>query len=313
MNSIKDVLHVGAIGLVMGAAEVVPGVSGGTIAFISGIYERLVNSISQFTPLLFKELKNNGLMAVWRQVNANFLLVLFAGMGISILSFASGVSYLLHNEPIIIWSFFFGLVIASSIIMFKEITSKGVDVGLAIGVGIGIGIVITQLVPIELEPTPLSLFVGGTVAICAWILPGLSGSFILLILGLYAYVIGAIKSFDIGGLAFFAAGAAIGLVCFSQVLSRLFNHHKNVTLAALTGFMLGSVAKLWPWKNTTSYQIKSDGSQVPLVQEPVMPEAYTQLTGQEADIALAVISALVGGVLVLGLNWFAVKNASAEG
>ncbi len=310
MKSVKEAIHVGSIGLVMGAAEVVPGVSGGTIAFISGIYEKLVNSIARITPYLFKDLMDEGFKAVWVKVNASFLLVLFGGMGVSILSFARGVSYLLHNEPIIIWSFFFGLVIASSIIMLREITSFGVDVGLAIGAGLGVGIVITQLVPIELSPTPLSLFIGGSVAICAWILPGLSGSFILLILGLYAFVIDAIKSFDFASLAIFAAGAFLGLISFARILSRLFEHHKNVTLATLTGFMLGSLAKLWPWKNTLSYQLKSDGSQIPLVQEPILPATYSQVTGQDADILIAIVCAIVGVILVLLLDWIASKNTS---
>jgi putative membrane protein len=228
-------------------------------------------------------------------------------MGVSILLFANWVSYLLHNEPIAIWSFFFGLVISSSVIVFREIKAFGLDTGLAIASGVGIGFVITQLLPLELAPTPLMLFLGGAIAICAWILPGLSGSFILLILGLYTFVIDAIKSFDFVNLAFVATGAAIGLVCFSQVLSRLFSHHRDETLAVLTGFMLGSLGKLWPWKSTISYQIKADGSQIPLIQEPVMPDVYTHLTGQEADILVALGCALLGGVLVLALDLIAGK------
>jgi putative membrane protein len=153
------------------------------------------------------------------------------------------------------------------------------------------------------------LFLGGAIAICAWILPGLSGSFILLILGLYTFVIDAIKSFDFVNLAFVATGAAIGLVCFSQVLSRLFSHRRDETLAILTGFMLGSLGKLWPWKSTISYQIKSDGTQIPLIQEPVMPDVYTHLTGQEADVLIALSCALLGGVLVLALDLFARNDA----
>jgi len=293
----------------MGAAEVVPGVSGGTIAFISGIYEKLVNSIKQLTPYLFVKLKNQGIRTLWKEVDANFLLILFSSMGVSILLFANWVSYLLQNEPIAIWSFFFGLVIASSFIIFREITAFGLGTSLAIASGAGIGFVITQLLPLALAPTPLMLFMGGAIAICAWILPGLSGSFILLILGLYTFVMDAIRSFDFVNLSFVAAGAAIGLVCFSQVLSRLFSQRRDETLAVLTGFMLGSVGKLWPWKTTISYQIKADGSQIPLIQEPVMPDLYTHLTGQEADILLALCCALLGGVLVLALDLFAGNNA----
>jgi len=293
------------IGLMMGAAEVVPGVSGGTIAFISGIYEKLVNAIRQFNPYILLRLKREGIAAVWHDVDAGFLLILFGSMGVSILLFASGISFLLHNEPIAIWSFFFGLVVASSLVVSREITGFGLDIGIAAGIGVGVGIVITQLIPIELEPTPLMLFLGGSVAICAWILPGLSGSFILLILGLYGFVIEAIKTLDFVNLALVGAGSIVGLVSFSQVLARLFSHYKNETLAVLTGFMLGSLGKLWPWKNTLSYQIQPDGGQIPLAQEAVTPDVYTSLTGEPAEIGLAVICVIAGGVLVLLLDWIA--------
>lgn len=305
MKDLTELFRIAAVGLVMGAAEVVPGVSGGTIAFISGIYERLINSIKQFTPFLLLQLKKNGVKSTWRRVDATFLLVLFTGMGVSVLVFANAVSYLLHNEPIAIWSFFFGLVVVSTGVVSREITSYGANIGLGVGVGIVIGILVTHLVPITLEPTPLMLFVGGSIAVCAWILPGLSGSFILLLLGLYGFVIDAIKSLDVLNLAFLAAGAVVGLVSFSQVLSRLFALFKNETLAVLLGFMLGSLAKLWPWKNTTSYQIEPDGSQIPLIQEPVFPDVYSNLTGQDAQIMMAIACALVGGALVLVLHWVA--------
>ncbi len=308
MNRPRDFIRVAIIGLLMGAAEVVPGVSGGTIAFISGIYEKLVNSIRQFTPYILVQLRREGVKAVWQEVDAVFLLMLFGSMGVSILLFASGISYLLHNEPVAIWSFFFGLVIASSLVVSREITAFGFDIGIAAGIGVGIGIVITQLVPIELEPTPLMLFIGGSVAICAWILPGLSGSFILLILGLYGFIIDAIKTLDFATLALVGAGSVVGLISFSQVLARLFSHYKNETLAVLTGFMLGSLGKLWPWKNTLSYQIQADGGQIPIVQESIMPGVYSHLTGEPAHIGIAVVCVVAGGLLVLLLDWVARKS-----
>jgi putative membrane protein len=298
----RGLIRIGLVGLVMGAAEIVPGVSGGTIAFISGIYERLINAIRQFTPYLPLRVKEQGLVSAWQQVDATFLLVLFGGMGVSIVVFANGVSYLLVNEPIAIWSFFFGLVVVSTLVVSREIESFGLEIGLGVGIGLVIGILVTRIVPVTMEPTPLVLFLGGSIAICAWILPGLSGSFILLLLGLYSFVIEAIKSFDVLNLLYIAAGAIIGLVSFSQLLSRLFRLYKNETLALLMGFMLGSLVKLWPWKNTTSYQIKADGSQVPLVQEPVFPAVYSNLTGQDAQVLIAIICALIGGALVLVLH-----------
>lgn len=312
MSGLREFFRIAIVGLVMGAAEVVPGVSGGTIAFISGIYERLINSIRQFTPVMALQLKKNGVQSTWQRIDATFLLVLFAGMGVSILMFANGVSYLLLNEPIAIWSFFFGLVVVSTLVISREITSFNIRIGLGICFGLVIGVLVTQIVPITLEPTPLMLFVGGSVAVCAWILPGLSGSFILLLLGLYGFVIDAIKSLDVSNLAFLAAGAVVGLVSFSQLLSRLYALFKNETLAVLMGFMLGSLAKLWPWKNTTSYQINADGSQIPLVQEPVSPDVYSSLTGLDAQIMVAVVCALVGGALVLLLHWVARIGSGSE-
>ena len=297
-----------AIGMVMGAAEVVPGVSGGTIAFISGIYERLVNGIRQFNPYLLVGLKHHGIKAVWHRVDGTFLVVLFGGMGVSIILFAGVLGHLLRNEPVGIWSFFAGLVIASTFLVYQQISRFSIDVVVGIALGAAFGIVITNLVPIELEPTPLFLFVGGAIAICAWILPGLSGSFILLILGLYAVVIDAIEHLNIIVLGSLAAGCAVGIVSFAQILSRLFRRFRDETLAVLTGFMLGSLVKLWPWKHTISYQLRDDGSQIPLVQEPVMPDAYLAVTGNDADLMVAIISVVAGFLVVLLVDWLA--NAS---
>ena len=298
----KQLFRIVGIGMAMGAAEIVPGVSGGTIAFVAGIYERLVNAIRQFTPMLLLDLKNNGLKQTWQQVDANFVLALFGGMGISIVLLAGSLSYLMANQPVLIWSFFFGLVVASVGLVLKQITKFGFDTGIAIGVGLAFGYVITNLSPITLQPTPLHMLLGGAVAICAWILPGISGSFILLILGLYRFVIEAIKDFDLLLLMSLAAGCAIGIVSFAQVISRLFQNYRNQTLAVLTGFMAGSIAKLWPWRHTLSYQIKSDGSQMPLVEEPISPMAYADLTGMLPQYEFAAIGLGLGFIAVYGLH-----------
>ena len=291
------------IGLLMGAAEVVPGVSGGTIAFVTGIYERLINAIKQFTPALLLRLKNEGFVSVWHTVDANFLLVLFGGMGISILLFARGISYLLVTHPIFLWSFFFGLVIASTWIVVRQISRFGYDLVIFAAIGTSIGLLVTTVIPLELSPTLWFFFLGGAVAVCAWILPGLSGSFILLILGLYGAVIDAIKSFELDVLLVLGLGCFVGLVSFAQLVSKLFRDHKDETLAVLTGFMLGSLAKLWPWKETISYQMKADGSKFPLVQEPVLPQSYVQITGQEPYVLAAAGIAIAGIIVVLGLDW----------
>ena len=301
-------MRVVCIGLLMGAAEIVPGVSGGTIAFISGIYERLVNALKCFTPVLILELRDKGIKAVWVLTDATFLARLFAAMGIAIVIFANVISYLLQNEPVVIWSFFFGLVLASC-----WVVSRGADLGtletyLFLGSGGMTGLVITYLEPLEIQPSVIALFFGGMVAVCAWILPGISGSFILLILGLYAFVVEAIRSADLISLIALGGGCAVGLVSFSHLLSMLFARFRNATFALLTGFMMGSLAKLWPWKNTVSYHLKSDGGQIPLVQEPVLPGTYEVLTQQSADVTIAGLAILSGVFLVIALDWFAKKN-----
>ena len=301
-------MRVVCIGLLMGAAEIVPGVSGGTIAFISGIYERLVNALKCFTPVLILKLREKGIKAVWVSTDATFLALLFAAMGMSIVIFANAISYLLQNEPVVMWSFFFGLVLASC-----WVVSRGTDLGiletyLFLGLGVMTGLVITHLAPMEIQPSAVALFFGGMVAVCAWILPGISGSFILLILGLYAFVVEAIKSADLISLIALGAGCAVGLVSFAHLLSILFARFRNATLALLTGFMMGSLAKLWPWKNTVSYHLKSDGGQIPLEQEPVLPGTYEVLTQQSADVTIAGLAILSGVFLVITLDWFAKKN-----
>ena len=301
-------MRVVCIGLLMGAAEIVPGVSGGTIAFISGIYERLVNALKCFTPVLILKLREKGIKAVWVSTDATFLVLLFGAMGMAIVIFANAISYLLQNEPVVMWSFFFGLVLASC-----WVVSRGADLGtlktyLFLGLGVMTGLVITHLAPMEIQPSAVALFFGGMVAVCAWILPGISGSFILLILGLYAFVVEAIKSGDLISLIALGAGSAVGLVSFAHLLSILFSRFRNATLALLTGFMMGSLAKLWPWKNTVRYHLKSDGVQIPLVQEPVLPGTYEVLTQQSADLTIAGLAILAGVFLVISLDRFAKKN-----
>jgi putative membrane protein len=306
---LKPLLRLFGIGMVMGAAEVVPGVSGGSIAFITGIYERLLNAIKQFTPMLLLRLKNDGVSSTWKAIDANFLLILLGGMAVSVVLLASGLKYMLEHEAVFIWSFFFGLVLLSVYLVLRQISRFGLGIGAAIGVGIALGYIVTSTVPLNLAPTPLNLFCGGVVAISAWVLPGISGSFILLILGLYRFVIDAIADFNILLLTSFAAGCGIGIVVFSQLLSRLLSHYRNETLAVLTGIMLGSLGKIWPWRHVSSYQLKPDGSQTPIVEEPVSPWVYMDMVGANPEIGLAAIGFLLGAVAVLGLHLLSKESA----
>jgi putative membrane protein len=301
------------VGVMMGAAEVVPGVSGGTIAFVSGFYERLVNGIARLTPFSLLELPKIGFVTWWKKYDLGFLFVLFGAMLVSILILARGVSYLLAEHPVGIWSFFFGLVLSSIFVVGRRLLPLSVESGLALGVGAAVGIVVVRIIPFEAEISGLTLFAGGCIAVCAWILPGLSGSFLLLVLGLYQTVITAIKNFELLTLCYVGLGSVVGLMCFSRILTVLLARFYDVTVALLVGFMLGSLTKIWPWKHTTSYQIKHDGSQIPVVQEPVLPGAYEQLTGADPEIVLA-LAALVTGFFVISLmDRFAfLKESNAE-
>ena len=301
------------VGLLMGAAEVVPGVSGGTIAFVSGFYERLVNGIARLTPFSLLELPKIGFATWWKKYDLGFLFVLFAAMLVSILILARGVSYLLAEHPVGIWSFFFGSMLSSIFVVGRRLLPLSVESGLALGVGVAFGMVVVRIIPFEADISGFTLFAGGCIAVCAWILPGLSGSFLLLVLGLYQTVIAAIKNFELLTLGYVGLGCVVGLMCFSRILTLLLARFYDVTVALLVGFMLGSLTKIWPWKHTTSYQIKHDGSQIPVVQEPVLPGAYEQLTGGDPEIVLA-LAALVTGFFVISLmDRFAfLKESNAE-
>ena len=302
LSKLKSHIRILLIGCVMGAAEIVPGVSGGTIAFVTGIYQRLLHAIRQATPMLLITLRDEGLKVAWARIDGTFLVTLLLGMGLAIVSLASLLGFLLDEHPIFIWSFFFSLVLASACLVFRDITEVSWTIGAGVGFGTAFGLVITSLAPVALEPTPFNFFLGGSVAICAWILPGVSGSFILLILGLYRFVIEAIREVDLLLLVSLAAGCGIGIICFAQVLTRLFAAFRNQTLAVLIGFMLGSLQKLWPWQHTLSYQLKADGSKLPMTQEVVTPWTFESLTGSPPEISMAVAGFILGLVAVAGLN-----------
>jgi len=304
-RTIKDYLVIGLKGMAMGAADVVPGVSGGTIAFISGIYEELLGSISNVNIDLFKTLKNEGFKASWKKLNGNFLLALFIGIFTSIVSLAKLIKYLLENEPILLWSFFFGLVLASVFYIAKQITKWNVISILALVLGAFLAYYITTLNPLVSEnSSSLYILFAGAIAICAMILPGISGSFILVLLGAYKPVLEAVNDRDFKTIIVFMVGAVVGLLSFSKVLKWLFANYKNYTLAALTGFIIGSLNKIWPWKETLTWRTNSHGIKVPFNQQSVSPISFDG----DAQLTLAVILAIIGFSLILLMEKLAVKK-----
>ncbi len=296
--------HIGIFfrGMAMGAADVVPGVSGGTIAFITGIYEKLLNSIRSFDLELLRVLQKEGIAAAWRRVNGTFLLALFSGILVSILSLAKVLEHLMENEAVLLWSFFFGLIIASVIYIGRTITEWRPTAIAALVFGAGLAYTITLFSPAEGPDAVWFLFLSGCIAICAMILPGISGSFILLLLGSYKHILSAVNDRDIVSLLAFVAGCGIGLLSFSHVLSWMFRNYRNTTLALLTGFMIGSLNKVWPWKHTLTTMIDRHGVEVPVLQENVLPAAFTSLTGEAHQLPIAIGLMLLGGILVLALE-----------
>jgi len=304
-RKIKDYIIIGFKGMAMGAADVVPGVSGGTIAFISGIYEELLGSISNVNLKLFNTLKKEGLKAAWKQVNGNFLLSLFLGIFISVVTLAKAIKYLLENEPILLWSFFFGLVLASIIYVAKQITKWNFISVLLLLLSSFLAYYVTTLNPLVNENSSLLfLFLAGVIAICAMILPGISGAFILVLLGAYKTILTAVDDRDLKTITTVGLGAIVGLLSFSKILKWLFSNYKNYTLAALTGFIIGSLNKIWPWKETLTWRTNSHGVKVPFNQVSVSPFSFEV----DPQIPFAVLLALIGFLLILLMEKLAFKK-----
>jgi len=314
-RSIAQYFTVLVKGLAMGAADVVPGVSGGTMAFISGIYEELIATIHKLDLGFFKLWKKENFKAAWSHYNLGFLLALFGGILISVLSLAKIITYLLKEHPVLVWSFFFGLVIASILFIGKQISGWNVKVIIALLIAAAFAFAITLAKPVGSPDSIWFLFFAGFIAIIAMILPGISGAFILLLLGAYSAVIRTLTQFGDGltkmnwelfsdaflRLLVFAIGAIIGLKAFSSVLNWMFKNHKNLILAVLTGFMIGALNKIWPWKEVLEYRTSHSGEQVPFLEKSILPSNFEG----DAQIGLAIVCMLVGFLLIFLMERFA--------
>lgn len=279
-------------GFAMGSADIVPGVSGGTIAFISGIYERLITSIKELTSNTLKTFLSGKFKKAILSVPYSFLGPLGFGILAAIFTLSRFLEYALGEFPIYIWSFFFGLIVASIWVVQKEVkkwTQK--SVGLVI-IGAIVAFLIVGAVPVQTPANLLTFFLSGSIAIIAMILPGISGSFLLVIMGKYQQILSAVSNNDFVTLGAVAAGAVIGLAIFSQLLTWLFKHYHDFTIAVLTGFMIGSLRKVWPWKETVEYYTDSHGELIPLVQKIILPNI-----NQETVIAIAL--GVFGAAVVL--------------
>ena len=290
-------------GVAMGAADVVPGVSGGTIAFISGIYEELITSINSINFSKFKVLRKEGFKSFWKAINGNFLLALFSGIFISVFSLAKMISWLLVNQPILLWSFFFGLVFASIFFIARVIEKWNLGTISAFVLGAVLAYYITTLPPSENTGSLPFLFLSGALAVCAMILPGISGAFILVLLGSYKTILDAVHEQELYTVAAVAMGAVFGLLSFARLLKWMFENYKNSTLALLTGFILGSLNKIWPWKKVLETKIFGK-KVIPVSEVNISPFQYEG----DNQLLYAVLLALLGFCVIFILEKLATKS-----
>jgi putative membrane protein len=289
-------------GAAMGAAEIIPGISGGTIAFITGIYDRLIKAISSFDLTAIKLLKNGDWKALWQHIDGNFLTFLLAGMAMSILLMLNLITYLLANYPIQIWSFFFGLIFISAFFVLRDISKWNAGVVLSLVIGTIIGFFISSATPATTPDSLIFIFFSGFIAISALILPGISGSFILLILGKYTDILKALKEFDFVIILVFATGCIFGLLLFSRFVSWLLKNYASITIATLAGFMLGSLYRIWPWRRVVEFRINSKGEQVPFLEENLLPQQFQEITSQDPQILQAALLMLFGIFIVVAIE-----------
>ncbi|NME72790.1 DUF368 domain-containing protein [Flammeovirga aprica] len=300
----KEKLFIFLKGVAMGAADVVPGVSGGTVAFITGIYERLLNAINSIDLEALKLLSKFKIKELWEKLDLNFLIPLFLGIGTALFSLAKLMKYLLANEPIGLWSFFFGLIIASTLLVSRQVKKWNVASIIALIIGTAFSYYITVATPSEAPEGEIYVFVAGMIAICAMILPGISGSFMLLLMGQYNYILTSLTELNIKVIAIFGAGAAIGITSFSRVLSFLLKKYHDFTIALLSGVMIGSLNKVWPWKKVMETYVDRHGETKPLIEKSILPQYFEG----DNQLVLAIILALIGFFLVYGIEKFATKN-----
>lgn len=296
-NSMRTYLLLVLRGMGMGAADVVPGVSGGTIAFITGIYEELVNSIKSINAKALKLFLTGKWAALWKHINGNFLLAVFVGIFISVLSLARVLEYLLEYQPVLIWSFFFGLILASTYIVYKKVKKWSFTKVVALVGGTGLAFYITSVTPATTTDAFWFVLLSGALASCAMILPGISGSFILLLLGKYAFALHAVNEPVVMDLILLGTGAVIGIISFANLLSWLLKKHHDVTVAVLVGFMIGSLNKIWPWKKTVE-TILVEGEVRPLLEKNILP-----VVGDQGDrFWMALLMAAVGIGIILAIE-----------
>lgn len=297
----KDYLRIMGVGIAMGSADIVPGVSGGTMAFILGIYEELLTTIKSFNYKFLKLLFSLKIKDALEHVNYKFLISLLLGLGGALLSLAHSISWLLENEPVLIFSFFFGLVLAS-IVSVSSHVRWNIPMIITFIIGTAIAYFTVRLVPMNMPNDPLTLFWSAAVAIMAMVLPGISGSFILFILGQYKYILDAVKSFDVITLLPVAAGIIVGILVFVRFLTWLLKNYKNITITLLVGFMMGSLWKIWPFRIVLETATKPNGDIIPIRETVVLPDINSGMFWVSLGLCI------IGFIIISFIDHFESKN-----
>ena len=295
-------------GLCMGSADVIPGVSGGTIALITGIYEDLIGALKSIDTTMVKKALDLNLKGALACVHIRFLLCLFVGIGIAIISLARLMNFLLNHYPVFTWSLFFGLIAASILVVSRKVTTWSPRTGISLVVGTVVAAFIVNLMPVTTPEALWFILLCGIIAICAMILPGISGAFILLILGKYEFITATLKnpflSQNLVIIIIFCLGCMIGLLSFSRLLNYLLTHFRQVTMAFLTGLMVGSMPKIWPWKEILETKIVREKTQI-IWGSNIIPETMS------AEVLLALVLAISGFIAVLIIERLARVKESA--
>jgi putative membrane protein len=307
MRSTKHKLLLFLRGVAMGAVDLVPGISAGTIAFVTGIYEELLHSIKSFNLDALKVLKNQGFAAAWRHINGEFLIILLSGILFSLFTLAGVMRYFLEVFPLQLWSFFMGLIIASVIYLLRQYPPKRLFELCLLGTGILAAYSLSTASAVSVEGNYVSLFFAGSIALCAMILPGISGSFILVLLGLYPVFINALDNVEIDFLLTFAAGGVVGLMLFSRLLSWLLDHFKHAVIALMCGFLIGSLSILWPWKQVTASVVGESGQLKVTGSINLLPQTYLDTVGQDPHTLACALLFLSGLLIVLTIELISVR------
>lgn len=310
----RQTLGVFLKGAGMGAADAVPGVSGGTIAFVTGIYEQLIDSIRQFGPSAWWAWRQDGFKGLYVHLNLAFLLPLAFGVIVSLASVAHLAVWLMHTQPLLLDGFFFGLVAASALVVHSAMRQWKFWYLVPLAIGVWLAKALPGLMPMVLllGNENLLVIVAGAIAISAMLLPGVSGSFLLLTMGLYGTIMQAIRSFDLAVIGLFGLGCLVGMAVFSRLLAWLFKRQHDATMQLLLGFIIGSLPILWPWRELVGYQLGPEGQMIPLAFRYLMPDDYAVLTGESAQLVGVGILMLLGALLVIGLNHQARKARYSE-